>query len=404
MNSLEKMQNARTRLLLKRPFFGSLALRLDLVEDNTQPTAYTDGKVIGFNSHFVDQLTKQETSFLLYHEVLHIVLKHPWRRGQRDHDLFNQAGDYVINLIVANDGLPMPDGGLFNRAYDGKSTEWVYSDLMQDQQESGGAMDAQEEKQESDSSSEGLSEYGPDDVPTLAAAAASGELGEVRDCTDADGLDQSANTDWEGAIQVALAQEKQRGTMPGKMLAAIEGRNHSTIDWKDALQNFLTDAGNDFDITWAKPSRRFIDDGLYFPSNKREGIDHLVIAVDTSGSVSDRELVQFMSETMEVVEQLDCSITLIPCDAKIGKVQQFESYDIPDDAKKFKLGGRQGTEFYPPFKWVEDNMDATPSALIYFTDGECNYPDEPEYPTFWAISNVRGFTPAPWGQSIEVKI
>ncbi len=136
MNALEKMQNARTRLLLKRPFFGSLALRLDLVEDNSQETAYTDGKVIGFNTDFVDQLTKQETSFLLYHEVLHIVLKHPWRRGDRDHDLFNQAGDYVINLVVADDGLPMPDGGLFNRAYAGKSTEWVYSDLLQDQRES----------------------------------------------------------------------------------------------------------------------------------------------------------------------------------------------------------------------------------------------------------------------------
>ncbi len=121
------------------------------------------------------------------------------------------------------------------------------------------------------------------------------------------------------------------------MMAAIEGRNHSIIDWKDALQNFLTDAGNNFDITWAKPNRRFIDDGHYFPSHKREGIEHLVIAVDTSGSVSDRELVQFMSETIEIVEQVDCSITLIPCDAEIGKVQEFESYDIPDDAKKIPL-------------------------------------------------------------------
>jgi len=415
MNALSKMENARTRLLLKRPFYGALALRLNIVEDNTQPTAYTDGKVIGFNSHFVDQIDKQESLFLVLHEVLHCILKHPWRKGSRDHELFNQAGDYVINLVCLNDGFKLLSNILLDRKYDGKSTEWVYADLesqrranQDDADDAGDAGDdsnGQGDGNNSPSTSgeETEKEYGPDDVPTFSEAVKSGQFGEFREATDEDGnADTDSADEWEGAVQIAIAQEKARGTMSGKALASIQGRNEGMIDWSETLANFLSDSGNNFDTTWSKPNRRFIGRGQYLPSMKREGIDHVVIAVDTSGSVSDSELRQFMSETITLVEQMDCSITVIPCDSRIGKVREFESYDIPQDVGEFKLGGRGGTSFKPPFRWVEDNMDSTPTALIYFTDGECDYPDEPDYPVFWAISNTYGFSPAPWGTSVEV--
>ena len=121
--------------------------------------------------------------------------------------------------------------------------------------------------------------------------------------------------------------------------------------------NFLSDAGNNFEVTWAKPNRRFIDGGDYFPSMKREGVNDLVIAVDTSGSVSKREIVQFCSETLEIAEQFDCDITFIPCDSEIGTVQHFTSGDYPTEVDGFEIGGRCGTSFKPPFKWVEDNRD-----------------------------------------------
>jgi predicted metal-dependent peptidase len=405
MNALSKMENARTRLLLKRPFYGALALRLEIVEDNTQPTAYTDGKVIGFNSHFVDQIDKQESLFLVLHEVLHCILKHPWRKGTRDHELFNQAGDYVINLVCLIDGFKLLTNVLLDNKYDGKSTEWVYADLERQRranQNNGDSCDAGEEGGGNDSPSTSQ-EYGPGDVPTFSEAVKSGQFGEFREATDENGnADTESADEWEGAVQIAVAQEKARGTMSAKALASIQGRNEGMVDWSETLANFLSDSGNNFDTTWAKPNRRFIGRGQYLPSMKREGIDHVVIAVDTSGSVSDSELKQFMSETIALVEQMDCSITVIPCDSRIGKVLEFESYDVPEDVGEFKLGGRGGTSFKPPFRWVEDNMDSTPTALIYFTDGECNYPDEPDYPVFWAISNTYGFSPAPWGTSVEV--
>ena len=441
METKTRIQGRISRLLLKRPFVGSLALRLPLIEDNKCQTAYTDGKVLGYNRHFVDSLTDYELDFLIMHEVFHVVLKHPFRRETRDPQNWNIAGDHVINLLLLDDGMTMPEGGLADSQYAGWSTEKVYAavntvidqpgeqsdvnpgdgdqqgDQPGDQQDDqpgdseGDSPSSSQDASDSGDDSQGTptsgepGEFGPDDVPTFAEAIASGAMGEVRDCpASEDGTpDYGTEMDWEAAITVAAAQEKNRGTMPGSWKAAIDQRNAAYIDWTEALQNFLTDAGNNIATTWARPNRRFIDGGDYFPNIKREGIEHLVIAVDTSGSVSDKELRQYLSETMEIVEMFNPKITFMPCDARLGKVQTFEPGEYPDEIEGWEIGGRGGTSFDPPFKYVENVMDDEPTALIYFTDGECYYPDEPEYPVLWCISHMAG-EPAPWGESIEVML
>ena len=320
MFTKERIEKRRARMLLKRPFVGAIAMRLELVEDLTHPTAYVAPKLMGYNPHFVDILTDDELDMLIMHEVFHLVLKHSFRRGDRDPEMWNIAGDHVINLMLTADGMVMPEGGLLDQKYKGWSTERVYNDVTsvketeKEKPSDGDGGTGDDDTGTGSSSQSTLEEYGPDDVPSVAEAMANGTFGEVRDCpANEDGTpDYQAEREMETAITIALSQEKNRGTLPGSLLAMIEARNESYVDWTEALKNFLFDVGNNVETTWARPNRRFIGNGDYFPNVKREGIERLVIAVDTSGSVSDAELAQFLSETMQIVEDFSPEVHFLP--------------------------------------------------------------------------------------------
>ncbi|MDP7636235.1 MAG: hypothetical protein QF577_01675 [Phycisphaerae bacterium] len=109
-------------------YIGSNVMLLELIESNDIDTACTNGKVIKFNPEFVSQLTKRQGIFLLAHEVMHCILKHPWRRGGRDPKLWNIACDFVINghLIIMGLGEFITDG-LHDEQYNGMSAERVYA-------------------------------------------------------------------------------------------------------------------------------------------------------------------------------------------------------------------------------------------------------------------------------------
>jgi predicted metal-dependent peptidase len=129
----EKLITARIALLLKAPFFGNLATRLKLVNaDEWLPTAATDGRNFYYNSEFVNKLPQKQIEFLVGHEVLHVVYDHMGRAGDRDKRLFNCAADYCVNSDLKQqrigDFIPI---GLYNKKYDGWSSEEVYDDLYE---------------------------------------------------------------------------------------------------------------------------------------------------------------------------------------------------------------------------------------------------------------------------------
>src|SRR5262249_54575558 len=111
-NSTElKLLRARVQLLFKQPFFATLCLRLKLIHASV-PTMATNGKVIYYNSAFVESITQEELEGVLAHEVSHCALAHHCRRGQRKKRLWNIAADYAINPLVLKNGFVLPAGGL----------------------------------------------------------------------------------------------------------------------------------------------------------------------------------------------------------------------------------------------------------------------------------------------------
>ena len=412
-DALGIMSKAVGRLLLKYPFYGSLALRLKLVADWACNTAYTNAVVIGFKPTYVIDMyagNPAHTLFLVAHEVMHVVLKHMLRLEGRNPKIANIAMDHVINLLLKEAGFDVPSCALCDPKYKGMSWERVYGLIYKEiEEQCTCGNDGKSSDDQCESDGEGDSD-GDNDCPihggtSIEDALRNGEFGEVRPVpVDCDKDVDTIEIEWESAITTAVNKEKSRGTMPGGLIEAIDGRNQPVVDWKETLSAFVSDMGNNFEPTWSRVNRRMMDSGYYFAGMKREGVNDLVIALDTSGSVSNDEIKQFCSEALDILDLFECDVTFIPCDSRVGLVQSFESGDLPDECSDFKVTGRGGTSFAPVFDWVKDNMSVDPTALIYFTDGECSYPDEPDYPVLWGISNGSWFEEAPWGETVKVQL
>ena len=114
MDAQMKVSRAITRLVVKHPFFGSLALSLRVEADTDVSTMCTDGKFIKWNPEFVDTMDQEETVGVMAHEVCHVTFKHMLRRGERDADRWNVACDYAINEILIESGFTLPEGGIMD--------------------------------------------------------------------------------------------------------------------------------------------------------------------------------------------------------------------------------------------------------------------------------------------------
>ena len=113
-------------------FLSTIFYSMETQYSDEIDTACTDGTHILINKEFFSKLSKDERVFLLAHETMHVALMHTVRLGDRDPDLWNIAGDYVINaeLKKSSDLGKMPADGLLDQKYAGMTTEQVYDVLM----------------------------------------------------------------------------------------------------------------------------------------------------------------------------------------------------------------------------------------------------------------------------------
>ena len=127
MTAENKVRKARTQLVLDEPFFGSLALKLKILEDQSCSTAWVDGTTLGYNPDFVNNLPYKHLVGLIAHEVMHCVGCHHARRGDRDHGRWNEAADHAINQILHDAGFELPEGGLMDDQYKGMDADSIYN-------------------------------------------------------------------------------------------------------------------------------------------------------------------------------------------------------------------------------------------------------------------------------------
>lgn len=356
-----RLAKAKTNLVLGHPFVGSIALNLPYILDQNIPTAATNGKCIKFNPDFVDTLTDEELTFLVAHECFHPMLEHNFRRGERNHRKWNQAGDYVINQLLTDEKIgKMPKQGLLNKSiYDagGGTTDGIYGILP-------------------DSNDEG-------DDP-------------LDDCEDGDGTPaekEQQKAEWKVKVAQAAQAAKMMGKLSANLARLVDEVLQPKVDWRDVLRRFVEKAKND-ERSFARPNRRFVQQGLYLPTISGEVMGEIAFCIDMSGSIDQVTANQFAAEIRRVHE--DCKPTKIHMIFFSHEVCAYDVIASGDDFK-FEPRGGGGTAFSPCFKYMEDN-DISPVACVFLTDLCCDdFGSAPDYPVLW-VSTEKG--EAPFGEVV----
>lgn len=106
------VENIKSRLLVKYPFFGSIVANSNFISESSISTAATDGKNIYYNPKFIEAITNDQQTFVFAHAISHIAFNHIYRSEGKDKELWNIATDSVINAFLKKDGLPLVDGGV----------------------------------------------------------------------------------------------------------------------------------------------------------------------------------------------------------------------------------------------------------------------------------------------------
>lgn len=353
---------ARIGLVMKHPFFGNLATRLQLVNgDEWLPTAATDGLRMFYNSRFIMQLRPKEVQFLVAHEVMHLVYDHLSRREERNPQIWNIAGDYTINADLKRHRVgefitSVPC--LYEVKYDGKSADEIYDDLMQNAHKID--MDSLIDKLLDDHMD------GADDKDN------EGD-GKPGDKEGKGGRPQMSSEERERVRQemkqaiISAAQAAGAGNLPAGVARMIDTITNPTLPWRELIETNLTSAiRNDF--SWMRVSRRGWDMDAVMPGlTPGEEID-VDVAIDMSGSISKEQAQQFLGEIAGMIDQFDgYKLHVLSFDTEVYNPQSFSS-DNMDSITEYKPMGGGGTDFDCVYEYLK-REGRTPKRLIMFTDG-----------------------------------
>lgn len=349
-------------------FFTSMCFSLIHKFSESVPTAATDGKHIFFNPEFFMNLTPDERVFLLLHETMHCAYLHMFRAKALELDprKSNIAADHVINLMLIERGFKMPKEGLADPQYKGMSMEEVYALLPED----------------------------PEPPPMEDLMDPAGEAG---DATQAAEIERSIQDALIRAATQANLANNSPGSIPGDIQIFLNKLLNPKLPWQTILRRYLQSFAKD-DYTWKKPNRRYFP-GHYLPSLHSESLIDIAIAIDTSGSVSDEEFTQFISEVHSIMKMMKPpKISLIQFDTEIKSVDQIVDLG---GLSRVVFSGRGGTYIEPVIDWAKNNK---PKLLLVFTDGYFRNPrDSLKQDTLWLIHSNPSWK-APFGKAIHYKL
>jgi len=451
MKAEEKFEMAKQRILLDHRFFASLMMRMKWEPDPTCKRAWTNGKQVGYNPAYVDELTVKKTMGVIVHEVFHPMMKHHLRIENKDHELWNRACDYAINPLIIKYGFELPDNILLDERFNGMNAEQIYTILLeeeqqkqeekkkeeqsqddqdqnqeqdnqdnqdsqnQDDQNQGGKEQDEKEKSQNQKNDGGDDDDGDnqkngksqdensDQNESKGDGQEESKTDEIRAAVDDSGnaADEAEIAKQESEIDIAVTQAAKFAEKAGQsfdgMKRLVEGATVVETPWEQILSNFVYEnAKTEYD--WSRPSRRHQD--FFIPSLHNYKIGNIVLVIDTSGSINQKILKSFTDNMTSILGNIEAETWIIFADNKVQEARQIS----PDELSTLEPKGYGGTDFRPAFNWLKEN-DVDPKLLIYFTDLECNrFPEEPDFPVMWAAygwyaENAK----VPFGEKIILK-
>ena len=415
----DKLVKARTVLLVSQPFFGCLALHMDLIEVNEGfhcgqfKTMAVDGINMYYFPEFVLSLNEPELQGVVAHEVLHCALKHMSRRGHRNPVIWNFAGDYVINDMLLKANFTLPEKRLHDPKYADMSTEEVYERFkeqvqkqLQQQKQQGKEKGKKREGKgggqgDEDGDGEGTI-YLPDTDLDIDPTECGGVI-------DASGPNEKHKSDavereWDANVRMAVnvAKRANAGNAPGYLQRLVNELQAPRVSWRDLTRQFI-DQSMSKDYTWSRPNRRHAHANLVLPGFTSDSLHHMIFAVDTSGSIDIAMLTAFLSEISGALNDGTADkLTIVYADTRVAHVDEYVCGDIVTCEK---IHGGGGTCFNDTMKWVKENASDA-QCLVYLTDMLTgSFGEDPGMPVLWAaylpMSSLASIKP-PFGSVIAV--
>ena len=308
-------------------FFSTLVMSLRTIWDDSQPTAYTNGRVIGWNPDFFLSLDRDERVFVLVHEGLHVVLKHLLRRTGKVMGIWQAATDYAINGTLVDHGFKMPKIGLHDPRFKGMSADQIYDVLVKEGYKPPPELmlDLREPEEERADHEQHVAEL-------LVRAVTMAKVGG-------------------GA-----------GTIPSDITILLDSLLNPKLPWTTILARWLN-ARKRTGYDYTHPNKRYFPD-FFLPRRQGKGLDKLTVFMDVSSSVEDFQFRHMASELGDVLKRFKPEITLVTFNTQITGVHKLNSVS---ELMRIKFTGRGGTCCECIFDWMEKNK---PDAAIVFTDGE----------------------------------
>jgi len=375
MDKQQSLSKISKELMLKEPFYGFFLIMLNKVWDGKRvPTAGVSKNNINYqlaiNPEFWESLSDDHKLGLLKHELLHIAYNHLTTFSMfQDKKLANVAMDMEINQYIKKEWLP--EGGIDIDDYSELNlsrragSRYYYDKLKQ----------AQQDKEQNGSS-------GSENMDKLLDDIESGNIPDHSTWEEFENISEAEQKLIEKQVQKILndAKEqtiKKRGNVPGEIegVIVVEEIVKPKFDWKGFIRRFTGVSTKVFTKKIRrKENRRFSDN----PGLKVKMRQHMLLGIDTSGSVSDNELKEFMNEIHHIYK-CGVEVTIIQCDTRIRSIEPYKG--------KFEMAvaGRGGTQFDPVLEYFNENRKKF-TSLVYFTDGECGWSVKPRGNVLWVLS------------------
>ena len=447
----KKMSKARALLVLSDIFFGTISMKMHMVQDDQRiiPTIATDGVEIRYNKEWIEKQTVMECKALLAHECAHVALKHHLRRQNREFDIWNAACDFAIDPILKDAGYDLPDGGHIRGDMHGTSAEKNYAILQAEvtsknkssqqsdenqiqsaagtqsqpqsqSKQSANNQQSKDNKQNQQQSKDNKQNQQQSKDNQQKSAGNNQKKQQIPVDKDHPGLvldapinmnDKKEVQVFEENLDIAIEQAaqaaKKAGQLPGSLEGVVIKNKEHKVDYRNLLRDFLEKSLHAGDYDWLRPDQRFIEDDIYLPGlDEEEDSPKIIFAIDASGSVGQDEKQIYANEISGVIEEFDAKILAIYFDTKIQNTQILTSEDFP---VKLNWKGGGGTRFKPVFEYIrEEKIEC--EAILFFTDmgawdwAELKKMPLPDQPVIW-MDTYSGMKDkdVPFGEIIKLK-
>ena len=381
--------------IMRNPKFalwsGLMTVGKTRVDENV-PTACTNGRDEIYGREFIKSLDDRELAFVVLHETLHKAYRHlfTWKKlHDENHQIANMACDYVINLQLldmdkerAVIAMPTRAGkaiGLVDERFRGLNTKQVF-DILKEEEPEGGY---------GDQGGEGFDEHDWEGAK---------ELSEEDKKAIEKEIDQALR---QGMINHNKLVGKGAGGLNRELGDLLEPK----VDWRELLREFVKATCSAKDASsWRRVNRRYLGTGTYMPSLIGERVGHLVIGIDTSGSIGGQELNDFLTEVKGIASEVHPEkVDLMYWDTSVAGHEEYGYHEVDNIVSSTKPRGGGGTDPTCMITYMKEK-NIKPEAIIMLTDG-CigEWGEEWNAPILWTICGHYGKgTYAPVGKTIHI--